>query len=420
MRTITTINDLYCAFAEMHSADSIIIAGERNKYTEDGRVIYLTEEEKRFLDAIKKLQCVKTPEKPSGLDISPTSPIPAGIRDSSEIPRKESSPDTLFSCWHSLTTYGLTGRCRKYAPDSMTQAVDKIDSAIDTAIGEAKKDCREIMRLLNRHQLEVALHSTREYVWESLGESFRKALNNVAKKLVCSTCTDACDKFLCQFMRGHARVGLKKAGRAVIYTEESEFSPSGESPEFPERAELTNLDFTYGEELCQQQDALALQMHMLNMYRLMPGESAKCYGSVDASEIVPVVRAIANKKATSDEVAWLYCRHFVLLNDAINNGVKRVMGFIKDGPFIGNINEPKYRESVEIELGTQVSNRVRMEIATLDGKDFEHILKDLDTMHSRESHNPFHRYPGAIIMKRIRLAMHAEIWRLRAREKYSI
>lgn len=410
MRTITTIKDLYWAFAEMHSANSIIIGGERNEYTlEDGHVVYVTEEERRFLDAIKKFECVKAPEKPSGLDIPPTSSIPDDIPESSA---------TLFGCWRIMTKYGFTGNMRKYVPDTMKPAVEKIDSAIDTAIGLAKKSCREIMHPLNRHQLEVTLDSTKEYVWESLGESFQKALANAAKKLVCSTRTDACDKFLEQFMRGHARVGLKKYGRAVIYTEESAFTPQGENPEFPERDELINLDFTYGDEL-EQQDALALQMHMLNMYRVMPAESAKCYGP-DASEIVPVANAIARKTVSNDEVAWLYCRHFALLNDAINKGVKRAMGFAKDGPFLGRTKDPRYRVSAEVELATQVSNRVRMEIATLEGDDFAHILKDLDTMHSKESYNPFHRYPGALIMKRIRLAMHAEIWRIRAREKYSI
>lgn len=419
MRTITTIKDLYWAFAEMHSANSIIIGGERNEYTlEDGHIVYVTEEEKRFLDAIKKFECVEAPEKPSGADIPPTSSIPDDMPDSSATLRKEFSQATLFGCWRSLSKYGLKWQTRKFVPDIMKQAVEKIESAIDTAVDRAKKDCREIMHSLNRHQLEVALDSTKEYVWESLGESFRKALANAAKKLVCSTGTDACDKFLEQFMRGHARVGLKKYGRAVIYTEESAFTPQGENPEFPERDELLNLDFKYGEEFGQQ-DALALQMHMLNMYRLMPVESATCYGP-DAGEIAPVAKAIANKTVSNDEMAWLYCRHFTLLNDAINKGVERAMVFVKDGPFIGRIKDPRYRESAVVELSTQVSNRVRMEIATLEGDDFAHILKDLDTMRSRESYNPFHRYPGAIIMKRIRIAMHVEIWRMRAGEKYSI
>ena len=410
MRTITTIKDLYWAFAEMHSANSIIIGGERNEYTlEDGHVVYVTEEERRFLDAIKKFDCVKAPEKPSGFDIPPTPSIPDGMPRSSA---------TLFGCWRIMTKYGLTGNMRKHVPDTMKPAVEKIDSAIDTAIARARKSCREFMHPLNRHQLEVTLESTKEYVWKSLGESFQKALANAAKKLVCSAGTDVCDKFLEQFVRGHARVGLKKYGRAVIYTEESAFVQQGENPEFPERDELLNLDFKYGEEFGQQ-DALALQMHMLNMYRLMPAESSKCYGP-DASEIVPVANAIARKTVSNDEVAWLYCRHFTLLNDAINKGVERVMGFAKDGPFMGRIKDPRYRESAGVELATQVSNRVRMEIATLEGNDFAHIIKDLDTMHSRESYNPFHRYPGAIIMKRIRLAMHAEIWRIRARDKYSI
>ena len=420
MRTIYSINDLYWAFTEMHSLDSIVIAGERKEYTlEDGHIIYLTEEEKRFLDAIKKFECVKAPEKPSGADVPPVSLVSDRILDSSEIVQKESGQTTLFGCWRSLKKYGLTGTMRQYAPGCMIQDVGRIDAAIDKAIDRAKKYCREYRHPLNRHQLEVTLDFTKEYLWESLGDSFRKALANAAKRLVCATGTDACDKFLCQFLLGHAKVGLKKYARAVLYTEESEFRPSGESPEFPEREELTNLDFTYGEELTQQQDALALQMHMLNMYRLMPGESAKCYGS-DAIEIVPVTRAIAKKHASNDEVAWLYGSHFTLLNDAVIRGVERVMSFVKDGPFVGRIKDPNYRESVEVELRTQVSNRVRMEIATLDGKDFEHILKDLNTMHSRESYNPFHRYPGAIIMKRIRLAMHAEIWRIRARERFSI
>jgi hypothetical protein len=416
MRTITTIKDLYWAFAEMHSASSIIIAGERNEYTlEDGHIVYVTEEEKRFLDAIKKFERAEAPEKPSGVDIPPASSIPDDLTESSDTLRKEFSQATLFGCWRSLSKYGLKWQSRKYVPDIMKQAVEKIESAIDTAVDRARKDCREIMHSLNRHQLEVAMDSTKEYVWESLGENFSKALANAAKKLVCATRTDACDKFLKQFIRGHARVGLKKYGRAVIYTEESAFT---QHPEFPERDELLNLDFKYGEEFGQQ-DALALQMHMLNMYRLMPAESAKCYGS-DASEIVPVANAIESKKVSPDEVAWLYCRHFALLNDAINKGVERAMAFAKDGPFLGRIKDPRYRESAVVEVATQVSNRVRMEIATLEGDDFEHILKDLDTMHSKESYNPFHRYPGAIIMKRIRLAMHAEIWRIRVREKYSI
>jgi hypothetical protein len=420
MRTITTIEDLYWAFAEMHSANSIIIGGERNEYTlEDGHVVYVTEEEKRFLDAIKKFECVEAPEQPSGFDIPPTSSIPDDMPAYSATLRKEEPiPATLFGCWRVLTKYWLMGNMRKHVPDTLKPAVEKIDSAIDTAVDKARKDCREIMHSLNRHQLEVALESTKEYVWESLGENFRKALANAAKKLVCATRTDACDKFLKQFMRGHARVGLKKYGRAVIYTEESAFTQQGESPEFPERDELLNLDFKYGEEFGQQ-DALALQMHMLNMYRLMPVESATCYGP-DAGEIAPVAKAIANKTVSNDEMAWLYCRHFTLLNDAINKGVERVMGFVKDGPFLGRIKDPRYRESAVVEVATQVSNRVRMEIATLEGDDFAHILKDLDTMRSRESYNPFHRYPGAIIMKRIRLAMHEEIWRIRAREKYSI
>ena len=422
MRTITTIKDLYWAFAEMHSANSIITAGERNEYTlEDGHVVYVTEEEKQFLDAIKKFECVDAPCAPATpmtatrIDIIKPDVTPEDLMNAScrriHVADDPANPTTPFGCLLLLKRRGLTGKARKHPTDDAKNAIDIIDKCAMQAIHDAKKNCKDIIHELNKVQLEMTLARTLEYIWESLGESFDKALANAAKKLVCSCNREIYDKFLVNFMRGHARVGIFKHGRAILYTTECTLGCEGEHCEYPERQEILNSDLKYGEELGNQ-DSIALQMHMLNMHRIFPEYASKCYGTVAVTSTVKdICSGAMSGAALNDEVGVMFKKYFGVLDDAITWGVNRVKGFIYCSPFYDLIPNGEFRNSINSEIIEEVTDIVRRTLVNLPETDFITIMKTMDVMRNHDEWNPFRRHPGAIIMKHIRLAFHEVIWR---------
>ncbi|MBR2305724.1 MAG: hypothetical protein IKA48_00685 [Fibrobacter sp.] len=421
MRTITTIKDLYWAFAEMHSANSIIIAGERNEYTlEDGRVVYVTDEEKRFLDAIKKFECADAPAAPAtpvtatsmGIpkpDVTPEDILNASCsRIHGAVP---ANPTTPFQCLLLLKRRGLTGKARKHRTADAEKAVEIIDQCVTQEIYAAKKNCKDIIHELNKVQLEMTLERTKEYIWESLGERFDKALANAAKKLVCSTDREIYDKFLLNFMRGHARVGINKHGRAILYTTECTLGCEGETFEYPERTEILNSDFKYGAELGNP-DSIALQLHMLNMHRIFPEYASKCYGTVNVTSTVKEICSGGRFGAAfDDEVDYMFRKYFGILNDAITRGVNRVKEFIYCSPFYDRIPNGEFRNSINSEIIEEVTGIVRCDLVKLPENDFIDIMKTMDAMTTHHGWNAFKRYPGAIVMKHIRLAFHEVIWR---------
>lgn len=332
MRTITTIKDLYWAFAEMHSANSIITAGERHEYTlEDGHIVYVTEEEKLFLDAIKKFECVDAPAAPAAIRIDIPKPdvTPEDLMNAScrriRVADDPANPTTPFGCLLLLKRRGLTGKARKHPTDDAREAIDIIDKCATQAIHDAKRNCKDIIHELNKVQLEMTLARTLEYIWETLGESFDKALSNAAKKLVCSCNREIYDKFLVNFMRGHARVGINKHGRAILYTTECTLGCEGEHFAYPERTEILNSDLKHGEELGNQ-DSIALQLHMLNMHRIFPEHASKCYGTLGVTATVKDI--CSGGRAGGEEVGTMFKKYFGVLDVAITRGVNRVNGFI--------------------------------------------------------------------------------------------
>lgn len=421
MRTITTIKDLYWAFAEMHSVNSIIIAGERNEYTlEDGRIVYVTEEEKRFLDAIKKFECADAPAAPASpstaarIHIVKPDVTPEGILNASCNRTHDAgpaNPTTPFQCLLLLKRRGLTGKARKHPTDDVKKSIDIIGQCIAQEVYAAKKNCKDIIHELNKVQLEMTLERTMEYIWESLGERFDKALANAAKKLVCSADCEIYDKFLLNFMRGHARVGINKHGRAILYTTECTLGCEGETFEYPERTEILNSDFKYGAELGNP-DSIALQLHMLNMHRIFPEYASKCYGTVN---VTPTVKEICSGgrfgAAFDDEVGYMFRKYFGVLDDAITHGVSRVKAFIYCSPFYDRIPEGEFRNSINSEIIEEVTGIVRCTLTKLPENDFKYIMKTMDAMRNHDGWHTFKRYPGAIVMKHIRLAFHEVIWR---------
>jgi hypothetical protein len=422
MRTITTIKDLYWAFAEMHSANSIIIAGERNEYTlEDGHVVYVTDEEKRFLDAIKKFECVDapaapaTPGKSTGIPIFSPDITPEDILNAScsriRVADGPANPTTPFQCLLLLKRRGLTGKARKHPTDDARNAIDIIGKCATQAIRDAKKNCKDIIHDLNKVQLEMTLERTLEYIWESLGKSFDKALSNAAKKLVCSSDREIYDKFLLNFMRGHARVGINRHGRAILYTTECTLGCEGEHFEYPERTEILNSDLKYGVELGNP-DSIALQLHMLNMHRIFPEYASKCYGTLGVTATVKDICSDGMFGAAfEDEVGNMFRNHFGVLDDAITRGVNRVKGFIYCSPFYDRIPNGEFRNSINSEIVEEVTGIVRCALVKLPENDFLDIMKTMDAMRNHIEWNPFRRHPGGIIMKHIRLAFHEVIWR---------
>lgn len=422
MRTITTIKDLYWAFAEMHSANSIITAGERHEYTlEDGHVVYVTEEEKRFLDAIKKFECVDAPCAPATPmtatrmyipkpDVTPEDILNASWRRI-HVADDPANPTTPFHCLLLLKRRGLTGKARKHPTDDARNAIDIIDRCVTQEIYAAKKNCKEIIHELNKVQLEMTLESTLEYIWESLGECFDKALANAAKKLVCSSDREIYDKFLLNFMRGHARVGINMHGRAILYTTECTLGCEGEHFEYPERKEILNSDLKYGVELGNQ-DSIALQLHMLNMHRIFPEYASKCYGTLGVTATVKDICSGGRTGAAfEDEVGNMFRNHFGVLDDAITRGVNRVNAFIYCSPFYDRIPRGEFRNSINTEIIEEVTAIVRCTLVKLPENDFIDIMKTMDAMRNHDEWNPFKRHPGAIVMKHIRLAFHEVIWR---------
>lgn len=422
MRTITTIKDLYWAFAEMHSANSIIIAGERQEYTlEDGHVVYVTDEEKRFLDAIKKFECVDAPAAPATpmasirIVIPKPDATPEDILNAScrriHVADDPTNPTTPFGCLLLLKRRGLTGKARKHPTDDARTAIDIIDKCVMQAIHDAKKNCKEIIHELNKVQLEMTLERTLEYIWESLGESFDKALANAAKKLVCSCNREIYDKFLVNFMRGHARVGINMHGRAILYTTECTLGCEGEHFEYPERTEILNSDLKYGVELGNP-DSIALQLHMLNMHRIFPEYASKCYGTLGVTATVKdICSGSRTGVAFEDEVGNMFRNNFGVLDDAITRGVNRVRGFIYCSPFYDRIPNVEFRNSINSEIIEEVTDIVRRDLAKLPENDFITIMKTMNAMRNHDEWNPFRRHPGAIVMKHIRLAFHEVIWR---------
>lgn len=423
MRTISTINDLYWAFAEMHSAHSIITAGERKAYTlEYGRVVYATEEEKLFLDAIKKFECVDAPAAPettmtaTHIHIYKPDVTPEGILNAScnrtHGADATANPTTPFQCLLLLKRRGLTGKARKHPTDDARKTIDIIDTYATQAIHDAKKNCKDIMHELNKVQLEMTLERTMEYIWESLGESFDKALANAAKKLVCSPDLEIYDRFLLNFMRGHARVGINKHGRAILYTTECTLGCEGEHFDYPERTEILDSDLKYGAELGNQ-DSIALQLHMLNMHRIFPEYAGKCYGTVGVTSTVKdICSGGSTGAAFEDEIARMFRKYFGVLGAAITRGVDRVNGFIYCSPFYDRIPEGEFRNSINSEIIEEVTGIVRRTLAKLPENDFIYLMKTLDAIRYRDEWTPqFKLYPGAIVMKHIRLAFHEVIWR---------
>lgn len=433
MRTITTIKDLYWAFAEMHSANSIITAGERKEYTlEDGRVVYVTEEEKQFLEAIKKFECVDAPAAPAtpvtiGDLIKacphPDAPAdvifpkpefpPAQMLDAQQSKRHtDAGPISLFSCLCRLKRYGLAGYVPHNPPDYAVASIGAVREAITVAMKLATKDCKDMTHELNEKQKEMTFECTTKYLWKVLGGNFDKALANATKKLVCSGRTDAYDCFVRNFLQGHARVGINKYGRAILYSTECTLGCEGEHIKFPVRDEILNSDLKYGVELGEQ-DALAMQLHMLQMYRVLPENASKCYGSY-AHGIRDTIGRISknpiNQPVPSGEVEDMYSKHFPLLEEAIKRGVKRVMSFIYCSPFYDRIPVGEYRDGVNTDIAEQVKDTVRNSLVALKDTDFDTIMKTMDAMRSKNKWTPFKRYPGAIIMKHIRMAFHWAIW----------
>ena len=422
MRTIATINDLYWAFAEMHSAHSIITAGERNDYTlEDGRVVYVTGEEKEFLDAIKKFECADVPAAPetemtaTRMDISKPDVTPEGILNAScnrtHGADATANPTTPFQCLLLLKRRGLTGKARKHPTDDARKAIDIIDQCATQEIYAAKRNCKAIIHELNKVQLEMTLERTTEYIWESLGKSFDKALANAAKKLVCSSDCEIYDKFLLNFMREHARVGINKHGRAILYTTECTLGCEGEHFEYPERTEILDIDLKYGAALGNQ-DSIALQLHMLNMHRIFPEYASKCYGTLGVTSTVKDICSDSRTGAAYEEdIGHMFRTYFGVLDDAITQGVSRVKGFIYCSPFYDRIPEGEFRNSINSEIIEEVTGIVRRTLVKLPENDFLDIMKTMDAMRNHDGWNTFKLYPGAIVMKHIRLAFHEVIWR---------
>ena len=423
MRTITTIKDLYWAFAEMHSANSIIIAGERQEYTlEDGHIIYVTDEEKRFLDAIKKFEwvdepTVQEPEIPAtrmGIpkpDVTPEG-IPNASCNQTHVVDDPPNPTTPFQCLLLLKRRGLTGKARKHPTDDARKAIDIIGQCVTQEICAVKKNCKAIIHELNKVQLEMTLARTTEYIWESLGESFDKALANAVKKLVCSYDSEIYDKFLLNFMREHARVGINKHGRAILYTTECTLGCEGEHFEYPERKDILNSDLKYGAELGNQ-DSIALQLHMLNMHRIFPEYAGKSYGTVGVTSMVKDICSDGRTGAAFEaDIGRMFRKYFGVLDDAITQGVSRVNGFIYCSPFYDRIPEGAFRNSINAKIIEEVTGIVRRTLVKLPENDFIYIMKTMDAIRYRDEWTPpFKFYPGAIVMKHIRLAFHEVIWR---------
>lgn len=423
MRTIATINDLYWAFAEMHSAHSIITAGERKEYTlEYGRVVYATEEEKLFLDAIKKFECADAPAAPetemaaTRMVISKPNVTPEGILNAScnrtHGADATANPTTPFQCLLLLKRRGLTGKARKHPTDDARKAIDIIGQCVAQEIYAAKRNCKAIINELNKVQLEMTLARTTEYIWESFGKSFDKALANAAKKLVCSSDREIYDKFLLNFMREHARVGINKHGRAILYTTECTLGCEGEHFEYPERTEILDIDLKYGAALGNQ-DSIALHLHMLNMHRIFPEYAGKCYGTVGVTSTVKdICSGGMAGPAYEEDIGRMFRKYFGVLDDAITQGVSRVNGFIYCSPFYDRIPEGEFRNRINSEIIEEVAGIVRRTLVKLPENDFIYIMKTMDAIRYRDEWTPpFKLYPGAIVMKHIRLAFHEVIWR---------
>lgn len=432
MRTITNLHDLYLAFAELHSCCAILNSGERTEYNlGDGHIAYLTCDEREFLDAIKKLETktgetTEVPVLTRNPDLDITGGLCQTIADSTRAMHPgvdTTKPLTLFTAYTLLKRRGITGKNRKRPPSEDTaKAVEVVSTSIEKAVNSVLKKCKkDYLSDLNKYQLEKTYEYAVEFVWDALGDRFEKALSHAASKLACSANEDAFDLFLYNFMRVHARCACRDYGRCIFYVEVRQFDMPSMENEYPEQFNTLTTDLKYGEGIgCQ--DAIALQLSLLNMCRLLPDSAKVALGPYNSGCRSAIIKAILRREVDDGELDHLYGEHFGILDNAITAGTDRAMRFLKAGNFFAGDSSGHrllnaYHETL---IRDDVRRRVRMALVCLNDNDLSNVLKDIDEMRARDKFHAHKRYPCGIVMQHVRLAMHETIWSMRQRDKHNI
>lgn len=416
MRTISDIDDIYWAFAELHNVGSIITGGEREETTlEDGRVVYLTGEEKRFLDAVNRLRQPKPITRDTLIENDVTADKVA----------EPISTLTLFTAVYGLRRQRLTGNARHDAPEYARKAVEKVDAKVREAVSAAMKSLKKYTGDLNDYQLTITTCHAIDEVWDALGDRFTRAVGRAAHRLMTNSVftenDGAYDRFLQHFIHTHARSAVIDLSRAAYYYESFPFCHREVSSEYPERNEILNTDIKYGDRLgCQ--DAIAMQLNLLNMYRVHPGMARRFIGEPAAAKINRLLAGlpkdtpvILRDTVFREDIGKMYADHFAELNDSIVSGVKMAIGFLKDSPILMDGLDGVSRDYVLEQLETRTTLYVYVQMACLDECDFAYIIRDISSMREKDvGMRPLRDYPGAIIMKHVRLSMHDILFRMRA------
>lgn len=380
MRQISTLHELYMAFIEINADLSRIVFRREYKLPVDGNTeatAYLTKEEKEFLDAVQKLEI-----KYDGASV-PSETEPEITASTAQHERQSTS---LFDNVVMLKANDAIRQNRYTASGDMKPEVQMV---YDVIMKITRQCMKKVRGMLSSNQYELVTVRVVDSLWKSLGKRLDLAFSNAASILNEDASQEAQDSFLHHFLFSHAMKWSRQYAMGILYT----VQPTGNTAD----GDPSSADWSYGHTL-ENHDAIAINLHMLNMCRLHPKSSASAYGNDAASSLSSL------NKASMDEISHAYATFLPTLNEAINAGVQTAMAFIKNSPFFDELK--KYGDTEVdnkmLHISATVGTEVRISLARLHGNQLDRIGDIVKLLCTGEICRPYQRYPGCLVMQHIR------------------
>jgi len=383
MRQIRTLHDLYMAFIEINADLSRIVFRREYKLPVDGNTeatAYLTKEEKEFLEAVQKLEI-----KYDGASVpSETEPEATASTAQHKMPST-----SIFDNVVMLKANDAIRQNRYIASGDMKPEAQMV---YDVIMKITRQCMKKVRGMLSSNQYDLVTARVVDSLWKSLGERLDLAFSNAAAILNADASQEERDLFLHHFLFSHAMKWSRQYAMGILYT----VQPTGNTAD----SDPSSADWSYGHTLVNHNahNAIAINLHMLNMCRLHPKSSASAYGSDAASSLSSL------NKASMDEISHAYATFLPTLNEAINAGVQKAMAFIKNSPFFDELKKHGDTEvdNQMLHISTTVGTEVRLSLARLPGNQLDRIGDIVKLMCTGEKWRPYQNYPGCLVMQHIR------------------